>query len=71
MKHYSFQNGIGIGVGILSSKNREKFSKKLINENSKVNNKKIQEKILLILLIKLIIKKIKFIHRLQQKKIQL
>ena len=43
MKHYSFQNGIGIGVGILSSKNREKFSKKLINENSKVNNKIIEE----------------------------
>jgi len=43
MKHYSFQNGIGIGVGILSSKNREKFSKKIINENSKVNNKIIEE----------------------------
>ncbi len=43
MKHYSFQNGIGIGVGILSSKNREKLSKKIIDENYQLNNKTINE----------------------------
>ena len=43
MKHYSFQNGIGIGVGILSSKNREKLSKKIIDENYQLNDKTINE----------------------------
>ena len=45
MKHYSFQNGIGIGVGILSSINRENLSKKIINENKNVNNRTIENDI--------------------------
>ena len=45
MKHYSFQNGIGIGVGILSSINRENLTKNIINENKKINNKTIENEI--------------------------